>query len=184
MGSSPMRKFLAVTIISTLTISVTYFLPSGVWAEFGGLPAHPLIIHGVVVLLPLLAIFLLVGIFRKDLLKKLHLPIIGVLALSVVAALAARSSGYSLSTVVGQPKPHTEWGNYLVLLAIALFLSFVVFSFFTFYKKIKIASSSLRVLIALLAVSVIGMTYLVGHSGAESVWKYKYNSIKEQQETP
>jgi hypothetical protein len=77
MGLSLMRKFLIVTIVSTLIIIVTYFLPSGVWAEFGELPAHPLIIHGVVVLLPLLAIFLLVGLFWKNLLKKLHLPLIG-----------------------------------------------------------------------------------------------------------
>lgn len=179
-----MRKFFTVTFISALTIGIAYLLPSSVWAEFGGLPAHPLIIHSVVVLLPLLAILLLVGIFQKNLLKKLYLPLIGALALSAVAALAARSSGYSLSAVVGQPKSHTEWGNYLVLLSIALFLSFVLYSFFSFYKKNKIASSSLGVLVAFLAIGAIGMTYLVGHSGAESVWKYKYNSIKEQQESP
>ncbi len=184
MGSLPMRKFLTVTIISTLIITVTYFLPSGVWAEIGGLPAHPLIIHAVVVLLPLLAILLLVGIFWKNLLKTLHLLIIGALAFSVVTALAAKSSGYSLSAVVGLPKSHAEWGNYLVLLAIALFSSFVFFSFFTFYKKTKIASSTLGVLMAFLAVSTIGMTYVVGHSGAESVWKYRYDSGKEQQESP
>lgn len=181
MGSSPMRKFSIVTIVSTLLIGITYVLPSGVWAEFGGLPAHPLIIHGVVVLLPLLAILLLVGLFWKDLLKKIHLPVIGILALSVVGALAAKSSGYSLSAVVGLPKSHTEWGNYLVLLAIALFFSFVLFSFFSFHKKSKIASRSLGVLMALLAVSTIGMTFLVGHSGAESVWKYKYDIAKERQ---
>jgi Na+/H+-translocating membrane pyrophosphatase len=90
MGLSPMRKFLIVTIVSTLIIIVTYFLPSGVWAEFGGLPAHPLIIHGVVVLLPLLAIFLLVGLFWKNLLEKLHLPLIGMLALSVVGVLCCQ----------------------------------------------------------------------------------------------
>ena len=179
-----MRKFLIVTIVSTLIIIVTYFLPSGVWAEFGGLPAHPLIIHGVVVLLPLIAIFLLTGLFWRNLLKKLHLPLIGALALSVVGVLAAKSSGYSLSAVVGLPKSHVQWGNYLVLLAIALFSSFVLFSYFSFYKKSKLASSNLGVLMAFLAVSVIGMTYVVGHSGAESVWKYKYNSIKDQQKLP
>lgn len=177
-----MRKFFAVAIISCLIIGITYFLPSGVWAEIGGLPAHPLIIHTVVVLLPLLAIFLLVGFFWKDLLKKSHLPIIGALAFSVVAALAAKSSGYSLSAVVGLPKSHAQLGNYLVILAITLFLSFVLFSFFTFYKKSKVASSTLGVLMSFLAISTIVMTFAVGHSGAESVWKYKYNSVKDQQE--
>lgn len=176
-----MRKFSVVSLISTLIIGITFLLPSRVWAEVGGLPAHPLIIHGVIVLLPLISLFLLVGLFKKELLKKVHLPIIGILALSAVASLAARSSGYSLSTVVGLPKSHTEWGNYLVLLAVALFSSFLLFSFFSFYKKIGIASLTLGVFVALLAVTTIGMTYLVGHSGAESVWEYKYNSIKDQQ---
>jgi Na+/H+-translocating membrane pyrophosphatase len=179
-----MRKFFAVSLISALTIAIAYFLPSSVWAEFAGLPAHPLIIHAVVVLLPLVAILLLVGLFKKKLLQKLHLPIVGILAISVVAALAARSSGYSLSTVVGLPKSHTQWGNYLVLLSIALFFIFVLFSYFSFYRKSKIASSSLGVLMAFLAVSTIGMTYVVGHSGAESVWKYRYDTGKEQQELP
>ena len=179
-----MRKFFTVSFISALTIGIAYFLPSSVWDEFGGLPAHPLIIHGVIVLLPLIAIFLLAGLFWKNLLKKLHLPIIGILALSVVGVIAARSSGYSLSAIVGLPKSHTQWGNYLVLIAIALFSSFVLFSFFTFHKKSKIASLSLRVLMALLSVSTIGMTYVVGHSGAESVWKYRYEIGKEQQGLP
>ena len=179
-----MRKFFTVSFISALTIGIAYFLPSSVWAEFGGLPAHPLIIHGVVILLPLVAIILVVGLFWKNLLKKLHLHIISILALSVVGVIAAKSSGYSLSSAVGLPKSHAQWGNYLVLLAIALFSSFVLFSYFSFYKKSKIASSSLGVLMAFLAVSAIGMTYVVGHSGAESVWKYKYNSIKDQQKLP
>lgn len=178
-----MRKFFTVSFISTLAIAIAYFLPRSVWAEFGGLPAHPLIIHGVVVLLPLVAIFLLVGLFWKNLLTKFHLSIIGILALSVVGVLAAKSSGYSLSAVVGLPKSHTQWGNYLVLLAMALFSSFVFF-IFSVYKKSKIASLSFRVLIAVLAFSTIGMTFLVGHSGAESVWKYKYEIGKEQQGLP
>jgi hypothetical protein len=179
-----MRKFLTISLISALTIGIAFFLPGRVWAEFGGLPAHPLIIHGVVVLLPLFAILLLVGIFKKKLLHKFHLPIIGTLALSVVGAIAAKSSGYSLSAVVGLPKSHAQWGNYLVLLAIALFSSFLLYSYFSFYKKSKIASSTLGVLMAFLAVGTIGMTYAVGHSGAESVWKYRYDIGKEQQGLP
>jgi len=84
-----MRKFFTVSFISALTICIAYFLPSSVWAEFGGLPAHPLIIHGVIVLLPLIAIFLLAGLFWKNLLRKLHLALLGALAFSVVGVLAA-----------------------------------------------------------------------------------------------
>ena len=37
---------------------------------------------------------------------------------------------------------------------------------------------------AFLAVCAIGMTYVVGHSGAESVWKYRYEIGKDQQGLP
>ena len=132
-----MQNFFIVSCISALTIGISYILPRSVWAELGGLPAHPLIIHGVVVLLPLVAAFLIVGLFWKNLLRKLHLPLTGALAFSVVGVLAAKSSGYSLSAVVGLPKSHAQWGNYLVLLAIALFSSFVLFSYFLSIRKAR-----------------------------------------------
>jgi hypothetical protein len=131
-----------------------------------------------------LQFFCLQDFFGKIYLRSYILPLIGALALSVVGVLAAKSSGYSLSAVVGLPKSHAQWGNYLVLLAIALLSSFVLFSYFSFYKRSKFASLSLGVLMALLAVSTIGMTYVVGHSGAESVWKYRYEIGKDQQRLP
>ncbi len=176
-----MRKFLIVSLSSTLTIGITYFLPYGVWAELGALPAHPLIVHAVVVLLPLLSLLLLIGLLKKDLLKKFHVEIIGITALSTVGVLAAKSSGDSLSAAVGLPEFHAEWGNNLIPLAMALFASFVLFSFFSFHKKFKVASTTLGVLTAFLAVGTIGMTYVVGHSGAESVWKDKYAFAKNQE---
>jgi hypothetical protein len=175
------RKFLTVSGISTLLIGVTYFLPYGTWADLGQLPAHPLIVHGVVVLLPLLSIILLAGIFKKDFFRKAHLILIAALGVTTVGVLAAKSSGDSLSAAVGLPEFHAEWGNNLVPLAMALFASFVFFSFFSFHKTIKVASSTLGVLMAFLAVGTVGMTYVVGHSGAESVWKDRYAFAKDQE---
>jgi hypothetical protein len=177
------RKFLIVSLFSALVIGVTYFLPHGFWAEFGGLPAHPLIVHGVVVLLPLFSLLLLVGLFKKEFLNKFHLVLISLVALSTVLVLAAKSSGNSLSAAVGLPEKHAEWGNNLVPLAIALFATLVIYSFFTFHKKVKIASSISGVLIAILAIGAVGMTYVVGHSGAESVWKARYDFVKAQEGT-
>ena len=176
-----MRKFLIVSLSSTLIIGITYFLPYGAWAELGALPAHPLIVHAVVILLPLLSILLIVGLFKKDLLKKFHIAIVGTIALSTVGVLAAKSSGDSLSAAVGLPEFHAEWGNNLVPLAMALFASFVLFSFFSFHKKFKVASTILGVLMVFLAIGTIGMTYVVGHSGAESVWKDRYAFAKDQE---
>jgi hypothetical protein len=175
------RKFLAISLISILLIGVTYFLPYGTWAELGELPAHPLIVHGVVVLLPLISIILISLIFKVKLFEKIHLGLIFSMAVTTVAVLAAKSSGDSLSAAVGLPEAHAEWGNNLVPLAMALFASLLIFSYFTFYKKVKIASRVTGALMAILALGSVGMTYVVGHSGAESVWKDRYQFVKAQQ---
>ena len=174
-----MRKFSVVSSISLLLVAVTYFLPYGTWAEIGALPAHPLIVHGVVVLLPLVSILLLVGMFKKSLLERSHIYMIAVLAISTVGVLAAKSSGDSLSAAVGLPEFHAEWGNNLVPLAMALLVSFIVFSVFTFYKKVRLASTVVGSIMSVLAIGTIGMTYIVGHSGAESVWKEQYAEAKQ-----
>ena len=160
-------------------MAITYFLPYGTWAEIGALPAHPLIVHGVVVFLPIISILLLVGMFKRSFLERVHTYMIPVLAISTVGVLAAKSSGDSLSAAVGLPEFHAEWGNNLVPLAMALLVSFIIFSVFTFYKKIKIASTVLGGVMSILAIGTIAMTYIVGHSGAESVWKEQYAEAKK-----
>lgn len=174
-----MRRFLIVSAVSGVLVGVTYVLPYGVWAEINELPAHPLIVHGVVVLLPLTAIALLVGMFKRSLLEKAHIYIVGVLAIAAVGVLAAKSSGESLSAAVGLPDEHADYGNALVPVAIALVAAFVVFAFFSFHMPIKTLSVLGSAAVSIVAVAAIGLTYLVGHSGAESVWKARYAQAKE-----
>jgi cytochrome b involved in lipid metabolism len=61
----------------------------------------------------------------------------------------------------------------------ALLVSFIVFSVFTFYKKVRLASTVVGSIMSVLAIGTIGMTYIVGHSGAESVWKKQYAKAKQ-----
>lgn len=173
-----LRKFVLISIVSIFSVAVTYFLPYGTWAEIGALPAHPLIVHGVVVILPVVSILLLVGVFKSSILERVHIYMVGALGLSTVGVLAAKSSGDSLSAAVGLPEFHAEWGNNLVPLAMALLVSLILFSLVTFYKKVKVASRVLGGVMSVLAVGTIAMTYIVGHSGAESVWKEQYAEAK------
>jgi len=172
------RKLLISSLTSVAVVGIVYFLPYGTWAEIDKLPAHPLIVHAVVVLLPLISIILAIGIFKKTQLQKAHIPLIFVLALLNVAVLAAKSSGDSLAAAVGLPEFHAEWGNNLVPLAMALLATFIIYSYFTFYKQIKSISKVISGLILILAVGTTWMTYIVGHSGAQSVWKGKYAQAK------
>ncbi len=173
-----MRRFLLVSAASISAVAITYFLPYGFWAEVGDLPAHPLIVHVVVVLLPLVSIFLIVGFFKKQWLENLHLLLIAGLAGITVSVLAARSSGNSLSAAVGLPEKHADWGNQLVPIAIALLGAFILYIFFTFYRKSTVLSRVFTGLVGALAIASVGMTYLVGNSGAEASWKIKYEFSK------
>lgn len=173
-----MRKFLVISLTGAAAIAITYFLPYGSWAEIDNLPAHPLIVHGVVVLFPIFIILTLIGFVKKELLRKNHLYLIAGLTIVTIGILAAKSSGDSLAAAVGLPELHAEWGNNLVPLAMVLFASVVLYAFFSYYQNIKILSQALSVLIVLIGLGGLGMTYVVGHSGAQSVWEAKYENSK------
>lgn len=173
-----MKRFLILSGASASLVAVTYFLPYGFWADLDGLPAHPLIVHAVVVLLPLISLFILVTLFKAGLLKVGHMYLVAGLGLGTIGVIAAKSSGDSLAAAVGLPQFHAEWGNNLVPLAIALLLGFILFTFFAIYKPITIISKTLKVLLVALSLGTVGMTYVVGHSGAESVWKEDYAKSK------
>lgn len=173
-----MRKFSKFSFFSVALLGIFYFLPYGTWAEVAGLPLHPLVVHGVVVLLPVVAIALLVGLFKKDLLRRHHLLLITLATFSTLGVLVAKSSGDSLSAAVGLPEFHAEWGNNLVPLAMVLVITLILFSLFTFYRRVALISSALRGILVILAVATLAMTYIVGHSGAESVWKGRYAAAK------
>lgn len=173
-----MRKFLLASALSIFCVGLTYVLPYGFWAEVGSLPAHPLIVHSVVIAVPAISIVLFIGALKKQILEKFHLPIILALTLITIAVLAAKSSGDSLSAAVGLPQFHAEWGNNLVPVVMAQLCIFIIYTFVSKISKIKFASLVLRGLMVVASATAIGMTYVVGHSGAESVWKYKYASAQ------
>ena len=173
-----MKKFIGISISSVLPLLIVFLLPYGTWASIGNLPAHPLVVHAVVILLPLVALGLLIGSWKIDIFERFHLFAIVSIAVTTLAVLIAKSSGDSLSAAVGLPEEHAEWGNNLVPLALALVGTTILLAFFIIYWRVRILVLVLRPLMALLSVAAIVMTILVGHSGAESVWKDQYASAK------
>jgi hypothetical protein len=151
-------------------IILALVLPPAVWATVGGLPGHPIIVHSVVVLVPVIAVFIIVGLFTKSLLKRSHLYVIAALGIMAVNAVAANSSGELLAESVGLPEPHSDWGSALVVVVIALFVAFVLFSFFSYQRHNRAASLVLATVVGLIAGGAIALTFAVGHSGASSVW--------------
>jgi cytochrome b involved in lipid metabolism len=145
-------------------------LTSSLFDTFGGLPVHPLAVHGAVVLLPLSAIALAVLIFAPKW-RKAYLPLtLAGLGVSTVLAYLAKESGEALAERVGEPQTHADLGEILFPASIGLLALGVLF--FVLQRKAR-PKWQLRAAAAasLLAIgAVTGLTYFVGHTGAEATW--------------
>jgi cytochrome b involved in lipid metabolism len=144
---------------------------------FLGLPVHVLITHVVVVLLPLSAFALISLVFLPKLRKNyLLLTLIG-LGVSVVAAFIAKESGEALSYRVGTPSVHTEWGEKTLLIAVALFVSALIWQFLL--KKKNKFTFIIGYLAVILAITALVISYLAGHSGAKASWEKRINPVSQ-----
>lgn len=149
-------------------------LESGLFDTIGGLPVHPLIDHAVVMLLPLSAIALIVIYFVPKWRKPYGWLTMAALAGGAVAAVIAKESGEALAARVGLPQEHEQLANILVPLAIVTFIVGAVW----FWLQRRAAAAGTKSMAAtvtgaigsLLAVAVLVMTVLVGHTGATAVW--------------
>jgi cytochrome b involved in lipid metabolism len=145
-----------------------------------GLPIHPLINHGVAVLVPLAAIGALLVMFIPKF-RNTYTPLVLVTALlATISAFIATQSGEALSVRVGLPNAHATQGerlSYVVLIFAILFTVWFALEktdrirevFASLFKKV------LKVVIPITAISSFVLTILVGHSGAEATWKDRIN---------
>ncbi len=145
----------------------------------GGLPLHPLVVHGVVVLLPLAAIGMIVTTFASRWRSTFQWVILAGAVVGASGAYIAKVSGDSLSAAVGLPVDHANWGNYLVIAAMA-FSAITGLWIFTWHLDGWMwAKRTVNVLAALASIVIMALTYLAGHSGAESVWKDQLQTARQ-----
>ena len=141
-----------------------------------GLPIHPLINHAVAVLVPLSAIGALLVIFVKRF-RTTYSPLVLIAVISgAVSAFVAGQSGEALSERVGLPNAHAVQGERLwkltLVFAVLFTIWFVINNYQVVAKKLANAlQKSFLVLIPIVAVASLGLTFVVGHSGAEATWK-------------
>jgi hypothetical protein len=147
--------------------------------ELFGLPAHPLVVHAAVILLPLAALATLVcaAVPRA---RRAYAPV--ALGLALVAALAvglAQGSGEALEERVDETElveEHTEQGERVLPWAIAVAVSAAVVTSIPLLTRRRPTLPARAVTIAVVAVSLVagvGATWTVvevGHSGAKATW--------------
>jgi cytochrome b involved in lipid metabolism len=148
----------------------TSTITSSLLDTFGGLPVHPLAVHGAVVLLPLSALALALLIFVPKWRKSFFpLTLIG-LGLSTVFTYIAKESGEALGERVGEPQTHEALGTILFPASVGLLALGVTFYFLQRKERPKWQLQAAAGLALAGIISVSGLTYFVGHSGAEATW--------------
>ena len=169
-----LKKFLILAASGALPIVVFLLLPMGTWAGLNELPLHPLIVHGVIVALPLAAIWLLVATWKTPVFRRTYVVVWALSILATLGVIAAKSSGDSLAAAVGLPNAHADAGNRLIPVTIAMSATVLAMILFTMVRPSRLLANGSRVLGAVAGVAVLPLTYMAGHSGAESVWEEQY----------
>ncbi|MEY3736550.1 MAG: hypothetical protein RLZZ251_266 [Actinomycetota bacterium] len=146
----------------------------------GGLPVHPLVVHFAVVLLPLASFSVIVAVYIPRFRKKYAFASMVGVFLGVGAAFVAKQSGEALAARVGNPKTHSNYGDILPILASLFFLAAILW-----YRSIRNSQSVkpniLGHVTSILGVSVLILTFLTGHTGAEAVWQVKLSATTSGQ---
>ncbi|MEO3938333.1 DUF2231 domain-containing protein [Dermatophilaceae bacterium Soc4.6] len=135
-----------------------------------GLPLHPLVVHAVVVLLPLMALLTVVVAARPRLRETRIWWVVGANAVMTGVTLLARESGQSLQSSLGGrvAQQHAEIGGLLPLFAGILFLASAAVGL---TRRSKTLGTVATVVSVLAAVAAVAWTVRTGDSGARAVWE-------------
>lgn len=138
-----------------------------------GLPVHALIVHFAVVLLPIAAVALFAAIYLPKFKSKYAQASVMGIFVGAGSSFVAKESGEALAARIGDPVEHSKLGNILPLFAFLLFVLAALW-----YRSNKGRASRVVTPLghgaAVLSVVVIVMTFLVGHTGAQAVWKNRF----------
>ncbi|MDO8391565.1 MAG: hypothetical protein Q7V57_13880 [Actinomycetota bacterium] len=162
--------------------------------EIGGLPAHPLLVHIPVVLIPLAAIGVLVIALRPKLMSSYGWVMAGLSFVGFLGTLLAANSGEAYEeklegtgqTISGTLEDHAEMGDTAQAFGAVFFALVLVWVLFAWWrrragdekvtakvKKPKLIGIVLAVLVVVGGVAASVSVTLTGHSGAKSVWETK-----------
>jgi uncharacterized membrane protein len=151
--------------------------------EIGGLPAHPLVVHLPVVLVPLAVVAALLMAVRPAWFERLGTPSLLLAALGTAGAFLASGSGEELEdrfraageTVSGTLRDHAEMGELVPWLALLFFVALLgwVLAIRKDWAptRRRAVRSALAALVVVAGLGAAASVYVVGHSGATSVWE-------------
>lgn len=136
-----------------------------------GLPVHVLVVHGVVVLLPLMAVVTTVWAFTRRAPRWVGWGVVAADAAVVAMAFAARFSGDELQERLGGQvaAEHAEMGEVLPFFALGLLFAAVLVQALR-SSDVSVPDRLPAVLTLVVAAIALFWTVRTGHSGSEAVW--------------
>ena len=146
-----------------------------------GLPAHALVVHAVVALLPLMSVVTVAFVLRPRWRRELPWAVLGNL-LAAAATYAAMESGEKLQGRLSNPdfepvaQDHGDIAQYLIYFALAQFVVSLIVWLLLRTRDEAPRTSTPKLATSLVLTLAVGVaanawTYRVGDSGAEAVWK-------------
>ena len=134
-----------------------------------GLPLHPLVIHGVVVGIPLMAVITIVVAVRKNLRERFSWWVAGANTLLFLLTLVAKQSGEALQQARGGQiaLEHGQLGSVLPWFALVLALASAAVAATSRNKALGPISVVFSIIAA---VAAVYWTVRTGDAGARSVW--------------
>ncbi|MFL6204425.1 MAG: DUF2231 domain-containing protein [Acidimicrobiales bacterium] len=148
-------------------------------SELFGVPAHPLIVHAAVVLLPLAAIATVVcaAVPRA---RRPYAPVaLGVALVATLAVGLAQTSGQELEEKVDEThlvEEHTEKGDLVLPWAIAVTVAAAAVTAMPYLERRRpslggrAATAAVTVVALVVGAGALWMIVEVGHSGAKATW--------------
>ena len=156
-----------------------------------GLPAHPLLVHAPVLLIPLCAVGAIWIAVSPTWRHRIGWIVVVLSGVAVVASQLAAGSGETLQEALGKEtelvETHAELGETFVWFALAFFLAVLALMVWDTMQRRKAAAAGeepdlhhlgragaaivLGILVVVTAVGATYRVYQVGHSGAKSVWE-------------
>lgn len=156
-----------------------------------GLPAHPLLVHAPVLLIPLCAIGAIWIAISPTWRHRIGWIVVALSGVAVVASQLAAGSGETLEEALGEEdaliQRHAELGDTFVWFALVFFLAVLALMVWDTMQRRKAAAAGaepdlrqlgrsgaaivLGILVVVTAVAATYRVYQVGHSGAKSVWE-------------
>jgi hypothetical protein len=152
-----------------------------------GLPAHVLLVHAVVVVIPLCSVLLLLGACWPAARRRLAVPTAALAGLALILVPITTEAGEWLEHHLPRTPlmhTHTELGDYALPWAIALFVVAAAVAVRQVlgerrehgYPGGRVLTGVLVVLAVVVAVGATAVVYRIGESGAAAAWTGKFSA--------